>query len=266
MSTISLLTLNILGLPFKVDSYTLRVQALASYCVKNTIDIVNLQEVVTYAQVYILKKAFKEYNYFVYKKAVIGPKGGLVTVSKVPLTFFDYKPFTKHTLRPSRSMVEGLIQKGMLISQLDQNVFILNTHLKAALNEDWSQKSRYYSIIESEIKDFHLVLGMFETNKIVICAGDFNTNKVSSLYKKIVGKQEIVDIFQDNQEPSYRAEFLKHNKSLCIDYILLFGNKDRVQIIKKNYCLKEKVLLKEGKMGYISDHLGLLARFQILPV
>src|SRR5690242_5260623 len=90
----SLATLNTLGIPFFSPSPKERYKALAQEFERLAVDVINLQEVHTYDLLRVLKDRLPSYPHVVYERSFVGPKGGLVTLSRHPLEKLQFTLFT----------------------------------------------------------------------------------------------------------------------------------------------------------------------------
>src|SRR5207248_1466022 len=119
-STFSIASLNTLGIPF-LSPYPLdRYIALCQAFERLRVDIINLQEVHTYNLFHLLKKNLPSYPYVAYERALPGPQGGLVTLSRHPLEKVQFTPFTypkqmKHALLYASKLIH---KKGALVAKI----------------------------------------------------------------------------------------------------------------------------------------------------
>ena len=212
--------------------------------------IINFQEVFFYHHFYYLKKILHTFPYYSYSHSLVGPKGGLVTFSRLPLENYLYEPFTHAGYFFDISMVDIFFKKGILISKLKtENIYIFNTHFSANFLNDWETENKYIYLIKSQIKQLHNRLRHYN-NKICLIVGDFNIPKKSSLYP-LLKRNKLRDVFLDINRPTYLGDFIYSKKNnLQIDYIFTYG-KARFKTLNKKYIFNKKI--------YISDHAGLKA-------
>jgi hypothetical protein len=111
------------------------------------VEVVNLQEVHSYYHLGLPTRRMPSYRYMSYKGSVVGPAGGLVTCSRIPFSATKYERFPV----PSATITTGLprfarlraLLKGALVTRLDEaGVCVVNTHLLANVDGDWSESSR----------------------------------------------------------------------------------------------------------------------------
>lgn len=234
-------------------------------------DMINLQEVWSYDSLRTFKKSLCSYPYAAYKHGIFGPKAGLVTFSRSPLTtveFINFPPVAeprkkKWINRLKRSMKK----KGVLVSTHTENLLtICNVHLVANGDADWSASSRYYSAHEHDIAalvDQLNVLTQKRSGQLIIISGDFNIPKCSDLYQKFIAMSQAKDLFEDDESPTYHQEFLIPGQiPHRIDYIFALSQ-NLFHIDHKALLFQEKFSLSSGDDQYLSDHLGLCIRIHI---
>src|SRR5687768_3605358 len=138
---VSVINFNVLGAPF--DPYNIRKTIFRTNIRKrnkeaaqklntSNADIIALQEVATYTQYRIFKKHLTNYPYIVYQKFLVGPKGGLVIFSKIPIKKHSYQTFKNKGGYRNKSIVGHAMRNGILIAKCtDFPLYILNTQLVA---------------------------------------------------------------------------------------------------------------------------------------
>lgn len=264
MRKLTIATFNTYGFPAYFDKFKLksRYQAAAKYFNTNDIDVIHLQEVFTYYHYVILKKKLTNYPFYCYQKSLIGPKGGLVTFSKLPLAKVKYFRFSNKYIPKNMSLLEILGQKGILITKLqDENLIFINTHFKYAANEDWSKNSKYYLMMHSQIKEFQEILSNQKAD-VLIVTGDFNIKKSSVLYQELTNYDNLIDLYSGDNKITYYKKFQRDTKSAyCIDYIFICGKSSNYKVVNKKYLFEDKVKL-QNSLGYISDHIGLVVTIE----
>lgn len=218
----SVATLNTLGLPPLDPGRAARYRAIAEGFESSTVDIVNLQEVLSYSHLRALIRHLPTFAHVCYRRSLIGPAGGLVTLSRVPLAIVGY-----HRL-PAPSVPEGLRLrsrlsarlKGVLVTRLPRpDLWVLNTHPMANGAGDWSPGNRYETMQRAQLGGVATVLGSVP-GPAVVC-GDFNVTRDSHLHRDFMAGTGLVDVFGDRCPPTFRAEFLPPGRpSNVIDFIL----------------------------------------------
>lgn len=251
-------TLNTLGIPG--SNLNQRYKKIGEFFSNSQTDIVQLQEIFSYWHLHLIKRNMSNFPYCAYKKGFLGPKGGLVTFSRLPLKTIGFSDY-QSSLISARTVVDMRIFKGCLTTKLlNYNLILINTHLNS--NPDWNFKNGniYDKLLISQIKQFHKVIN--ESKKqtsLVIAAGDFNINKSSIYYKKLTNYPELTDLFAVYNTPTHPKGFLTilDKGNTRIDYIFLIGNKTKNLKIETKELLKNKINLKNGLFDYVSDHICL---------
>jgi endonuclease/exonuclease/phosphatase family metal-dependent hydrolase len=273
--TLSVLSFNIFGAPFHAQRvfstlFTTKIyKRFAAYAaIVNTmdVDIICMQEVNSYRQFYFLKKRLSQFPYVCYRRYIQGPKGGLVIFSKLPLTNTAYVTFKKSGVYWNKSFIAHLIRRGLLVAQVESMpVTIINTHLTHNIDHDWSSKAQIRSIHDAQLAQIIKNLSNKEHNeRSIILTGDFNIPKSSTLFSDFLKNAKLIDVFHEHTSSTYHEEFTFKNVPLGrIDHIFLFPNGKEITVDEKKHMFEEKIETTAGEKLYLSDHIGLYARFRI---
>ena len=113
---LSLLSLNCFGAP--VPTTQRRLRALAQHLEQSSLQVVCLQEVqlITYRN--LLFRALASYPFQAHEPHLHAPKGGLVTLSRAPLTNQQFETFAEQGRWYLPTAMDRFLRKGMLISSL----------------------------------------------------------------------------------------------------------------------------------------------------
>jgi endonuclease/exonuclease/phosphatase family metal-dependent hydrolase len=273
--TLSIISFNAFGSPFHAYKAmtTLfsthvykRFFYLSDQLNKSSADIIALQEVNTYPQYFYLKYNLINFPYVYYRPYIQGPKGGIVFFSKIPFEEVKYITFEKRGRYSDNSLVARLLKRGMLIGRVKgMPVTVINTHLTHNPAHDWSKHSDIRPIHDSQLAQIikYLHENVFG-DKTVILAGDFNIPKSSELFKDFIERSKLVDVFHEYTRSTYHEEFtFKQSPLGRIDHMFVFKNNNDIKILQKEHLFEDKVILKNGKEYYLSDHIGLSAKFQV---
>ncbi|TCO34213.1 hypothetical protein EV652_102278 [Kribbella steppae] len=194
-----------------------------------------------------------------FRRSAAGPAGGLVTVSRRPVAGSSYHRFPI----PSAADMAGLprlyrltaAMKGSLVTRL-AGISIVNTHLLANRDGDWSQTNRFYRLHQGQLAALGQYVGTVQQPAIV--SGDFNIARDSSLYRDSIRDTGLLDAFGDDCPPTFHAAYLEPGKiSNCIDFLLLSNPSITVEAAELTFTGE---LPMPGGPGYLSDHLGLQVR------
>lgn len=267
LKKITLLSLNTYGVPFFSQNYKKRIFKIAQYFNNSSIDIIHLQEVFTYDHLFTLRRRLSRYPYFVYSPSVFGPKGGLVTISRWPIEKISYKTFQKRGYLFDNSIIQVVMLKGMLLTKFkNTSVYFLNTHFTANPENNWSQESKYFSILQSQVREFHTLLQRPElTENVTIISGDFNIAKDSVLGSKLIKFPGLIDVFAEDISPTFHQEFIPRNKKArCVDHLFIYTNKRKFRIQNPKKIFTKKVLFDNNVKNYLSDHIAIQATIGLL--
>jgi endonuclease/exonuclease/phosphatase family metal-dependent hydrolase len=246
---VSVATLNTLGLPPWDPGRPARYRAIAEGFESSTVDVVNLQEVLTYRHLRALTRYLPTFTHVRYRRSLIGPAGGLVTLSRIPLTSVGYHrlpaPGVPRGLR-LRSQLSSRL-KGVLVTRLPRpDLWLLNTHPMANRDGDWSPGNRYETMQRAQLAGVAEVLGSVP-GPAVVC-GDFNVTRDSELHRGFMARTGLVDAFGGTCPPTFRAEYLPAGKRPnVIDFILTTAS---VRAEDAEVIFEDQT---------VSDHIGLRA-------
>jgi exonuclease III len=268
-SPLTVATFNTFGIPVFSPHVEDRYRAFSAALENTAPDVINLQEVHTYRLLHLLKECLPSYPFVLYKRAVIGAKGGLVTFSRHPLEMIDYVSFqSSGKSLPNRIFgALNIKDKGSLITQLqNMPLAIVNTHLTANRDNDWSKDTASYFRHQVELEQLaRLIERTRKLQRAVIVSGDFNVAKGSELYQRFVQTTHVHDIFHGDMRPTYHQDYLPDGQaSHCIDYLFYISTDSKTVMVSQTSLLfQDKTQLPNGKEGYLSDHIGLLAELMI---
>ena len=257
---LSLVTLNCLGVPF-VQNTRARLKTMARTLDRAAVDVVCLQEVQLSTYVPLLDQHFSQYPYLAYEPFLYAPKGGLLTFSRRPIAD------TRFTLYPQRgwwhtpSLADRLLHKGILMTQLvyaDQPIMVLNTHLTANYDGDWSPSNRYARLEQIQLRELATVVNAIDEKTLVIIAGDFNIPRHSWLYDEFVAATGVVDPLNGNTRPTYQPVIaLPHRYHQPIDHVFVRPPRDVAVTARAEWVFEDRMPLVTGRIGRISDHVGI---------
>lgn len=255
----SIISFNVQGTPSSSAKTYYRLNKIAEILNSEDVDIVNLQEVFTYKHLSVLRNRLQNFRYCALEKFVIGPKGGLVTFSKIPIKKKKYIPYPSKLSKSNliRSFLRNILTgKGILINRIkNSSIFIVNTHLTVALSSDWPKVSSHH---KKQIAKLSNSINSIKDYDLLILSGDFNIPKKSYLYKELLTKLEARDVFQNYNFPTFHKEFLpKHERGNRLDYLLVKTNKTKFRVTNKEHIFTKKLIQKDINRGFVSDHIGL---------
>jgi endonuclease/exonuclease/phosphatase family metal-dependent hydrolase len=216
-------------------------------------DIVNLQQVHSYDVLLNLKKRLPNFKYIVFIPALLGPQAGLAVFSRYPFVKNEFMSFNK------ASRVIGLNTKGVLVATLKNGAILINVHLSANTEGDWSNKSKFYPMHETELLELREIINSKSQETPILLSGDFNIAGDSELFQRFIAETGLNDSLKGDLRPTFHKEFLPAGEpGRRIDQILTTGR--TVETIR---LFDEIVSFRGVKMVYLSDHIGLYASIDI---
>jgi endonuclease/exonuclease/phosphatase family metal-dependent hydrolase len=268
-----------------------RAQALGERLDAAPIDVINLQEVYFYESVRLLRRYLPSYPYVAYRRGPVGPCGALVTFSRHPLGRVRYRSFAG--IVPNRGSLRFRFRRallsaiqGLTIVQLrGLPVTVVNTHLTANHDGDWSRDNRFFDFQQAQLRRLNATLarsGMLASLVPLRCAprsflasmlaprrrhpgltvitGDFNIASDSDHYRLIVDNGARHDPFAATNPVTFHAAFLPPGEPAHrIDYVLLAGT---ATVLDATTLFTEPVAI-DGQPHYLSDHIGLSVRLAL---
>lgn len=266
------LSLNMYGTPFhpkKIVKTILRnavrkrFSAIAAIIETLESDFLFLQEVHDFPHYFFLRKLLPTYPYAAYKKSLYGPRGGLVIFSRHPLTHSHFYDFMDKGKIYNKSITGHLSLKGILAVRLrDHDLWLFNTHLTQNSDHDWSPSNRYISLLISQLQQVIVhTASITKKGGSIILAGDLNMPKDTQYYDQFLKESRLHDSFKADSFTTYHQSFLPEGAAVGrVDYIFTSPS---LRVIKKSYILKNPLRDDEGKEFYASDHIGLLASYEM---
>jgi endonuclease/exonuclease/phosphatase family metal-dependent hydrolase len=262
VTTLTVASLNTRGIPPFGTHLRDRYAAIGTVLESSDVDVVNFQEVLTDYHLRQLARSMPSYRSVSFRRSLGGPAGGLVTLSRIPVDDNSYLRFPTPSAAESAGVpcLYRLLAplQGTLATRLS-GVTILNTHLLANRDGDWSETNRFHRLQEAQLVE----LGRFVARvpQPAIVSGDFNVSRHSSLYRDFIHRTALIDAFGDDCPPTFHAAYLPPDKSPhCIDFLLLSDASITVESAVLTFTGK---LPLPGGPDYLTDHLGLQVRLAI---
>ncbi|MFI1993996.1 endonuclease/exonuclease/phosphatase family protein [Actinoplanes sp. NPDC020271] len=223
----------------------LRLRALGEILRASGFDIVCLQEVMYRSNAALLRRHFPH-------SACAGTvvlKGGLVVLSRRPI---DRWRFVRFPLAgPARP--EFLMRKGALIAEIG-GLVVVNTHLSANRDDDWSPGNRYTIVERGELGVLARELAAIDQARPVVVAGDLNLPREAAVLADFRERAGLVDAMAGDTRPTYRP-LPQWPHPPAFDHLLVrnagIGHADLV--------LQDEVALPGGRRAHLSDHFGVTA-------
>ncbi len=280
-ATLHLMSLNVCGLPAKLAPLAERAGHFGDHIERSDLDVVNFQEVLEPRTLKAIRGRLPSFPFVAWKRAVGGrPAGGLVTFSRRPIGAVSYQSF--RGIRPTagslRFRARGTLNsrlRGVLTVELPEaGAVVVNTHLTANRDGDWSAQNRYHGLQRAQVRVVHAVRerARAAAPRLVVVSGDFNIASDGPLYPLITDGGAWLDPFAATDPVTFHQRFLPPGSPPHrIDYILVSPGTAVPAPAVGSPAIDSAVLFDEpwarpdGRRLYLSDHMALTARIPLPP-
>jgi endonuclease/exonuclease/phosphatase family metal-dependent hydrolase len=141
-------------------------------------------------------------------------------------------------------------------------VSIVNTHLTANRDGDWSPGNRFFAFQRAQLRRFNATLRRWNPPRLTIITGDFNIASGSEHYPLIIDYGARQDTFAGSDPVTFHATFLAPGEPAHrIDYLLLTGP---ATVLTAATRFAEPVSVA-GTPFYLSDHVALTVHIGLQP-
>ena len=253
---------NVRGIPVTGSRLRARLQAIGDAFEASDTDVACLQEVLTYGHLRLLARRMPSFGVISFRRSVAGPAGGVVTLARqTAASGYQRFPLPPLAGLPLRAVVFAAL-KGMLVTRLADGTCLVNVHLTANADGDWSPANRFAVRERRELDAVaELARDLAGRGPVIVC-GDFNVARASGLWREFMASCGLSDAFAGQCPPTFHGEYLAPGHAAqCVDFILV---SDRVLASGPTVILDRPQALPGGD-GYLSDHVGLSARVEIAP-
>ncbi|WP_432839507.1 endonuclease/exonuclease/phosphatase family protein [Dactylosporangium sp. CA-092794] len=243
-----MLTLNAL---FKGDVRA-RLAALGAIVERAGYDVVCLQEVMDPRAARRLAAGFAHRRF----GGALLVRGGLVLLSRWPVAAAAFVPYPiSRPLRP-----ELLMRKGAQVALLDTpagRLAVVNTHLSANRDDDWSPGNRYSGLARAELRRLERALARLGPAVPLVVTGDLNLPRESAVLAEFRAAAGLRDAMAGDPRPTYRPT-PSWPTPPAFDHVLLRSApgaelKARCRLVFQD----ELVPLAGGRTAHLSDHYGI---------
>ncbi|MFA1541550.1 endonuclease/exonuclease/phosphatase family protein [Actinomadura monticuli] len=232
-----------------------RIDVLARLLEESDYDVVCLQEVISPFILARLRRVTTSYPHVARAWTFPLVRGGLVTLSRLPITRTHYEPF--RPARPARP--EWLLNKGALFTRVKLPggyLTLVNTHLSANMDMDWSPSNAYTKVERAELDRLADAVTRIDPAEPLVAMGDFNVPRDSSYFKAFASAAGLQDAMAGNTEPTYRPDYADIG---AIDQFLHRpGLKAETRVV-----FKDEVRLPGGDLAPLSDHYAIAATLTV---
>ncbi|MGL5859196.1 MAG: endonuclease/exonuclease/phosphatase family protein [Angustibacter sp.] len=259
-TSFDLVTLNVRGMPLWRNELPGRLTAIARYFEASSVAAVAFQEVHTYGHLFQLTRHMPSFAVASYRPSVLGPAGGLLTMTRTEVQATAYRrfaaPLTPGAARglPLRARATAGL-RGILLTRLSgPNLTIVNTHPSPNRDGDWAPTNRHTPLHRQQL--VRLAEVVRSVGGAVVVCGDFNVAADSPLHREFLAATGLSDPFASWDPPTFRSEYLPTDRTPHrIDFILTAGS---IAACEPRLVLKERIPLDSGRRQvHTSDHLGL---------
>ena len=264
MASLSLLTFNTFAIlnwdtPFRVN-------ALAQELDKLEAEIVCLQEIHQHLFRRTLTAATPYHVDAIHAPKRGRPRGGLLTLSRLPVVKHNYVPFVEQGRWMHLEIMDRMLDKGILVTHYDIDglpIIVINTHIMANYAADYARTGRPALRQQSQLRQLADDIQAMPSDALVMLVGDFNLPRGSWLYEEFLEASGMEDTLEGDARPTYRPlPGVPSHYALPIDFVFVRQPKARTISCSSNLCLDRPVRLVGGYHNFLSDHLGIISHFE----
>ncbi len=262
-----LLTLNTLGVPFMRHTRA-RLATLGRELNDAGLDVICFQEIQFSRYIPLVQESFPNFPHHAFEPFIHAPKGGLMTLSRLPIARQRFVLYEKRGRIASPALADWVLHKGILVAELavlDVPIAIVNTHLVANYSADWSQNNRYARHQQAELKQLTQTLEEIRPETLVIVVGDFNIPTGTRLYRDFVRTTGLYDPLAESTAPTFRPPlFLPGRHEQPLDHILIRAPRGCNVQASARIVLRDPLRLVNGRHAHLSDHSAIEASIQVI--
>lgn len=257
-----LISLNCLGAPFFGDTQA-RLRTIAEYLEASPVDVVCLQEVQMHRYARLFERRLSSYPFAASAQHIYAPKGGLITFSRWPIQHSDFEIYPVRGWWHTPSIADRLLHKGFLaaglrVPSLPFPIIILNTHLTANYDADWSEDNRYARVQMAQVELLSAAAIQAKQDHGFIVSGDFNIPRGSRMYQQFLDQTGLSDPLAGSNLPTYRPLIPGlTGVALALDHVFVRLPPGHKASIDADVILRDETLLANGRTGRVSDHMAL---------
>lgn len=251
-----LLTMNTFGVP--TGHTNARMRTLAQHLNTADLDVVCFQEVQLSYYNRLLRREFHAMPHAAFEPHLYAPKGGLLTLSRHSLRHFAFEPFHTRRLRIGPALTDWALYKGALVTHIEGQAtptIIVNTHLNANYDGDWSPTNRYAAIEHRQAQQLADLVQSLDPHALAFVVGDFNFPRGCWIYEDFVQAAGVIDPLASHQEPTFRPPRLAPaHFAQPIDFAFVRPPHQQAVNVQAQMLFDERVELVNGKKRHLSDH------------
>ncbi|MGW2823620.1 endonuclease/exonuclease/phosphatase family protein [Streptomyces sp. NPDC001443] len=233
-----------------------RLRALGAALDRSDYDIVCLQEVMFRRNARLIRRAAPAYRHFAHSGSVL-LEGGLVLLSRWPISRWRFVRYP--TTGPVRG--ELLMRKGAQLASVatpDGELVVVNTHLSANRDDDWSPTNRYTRIARAELARLTGLIAAVDPSLPLAVVGDLNLPRDSAALADFVAAARLRDVLAGDTRPTYRPT-PQWPSPPALDHVLVRAAAGETLAGGADFVFQDRVTLDDGRQAYLSDHYGVRA-------
>jgi len=242
----------------------LRRRTLGKILNRSALDVICLQEILWRWSLAELRDICSTYPHVACESRGPVITGGLITLSRWPIVERRYVAY--HVRTPRRSpRFDWLLRKGMLITRLEvagHPVTVVNTHLMANSDGDWSRTNRHSLALQAELHQLAGELAMVDAGVPMLVMGDFNVPRDSWLFDEFLVMTGLRDTMAGDTRPTYRPTPRLHTTQ-AIDHLLVRPSPSNKIGAHPKLVFEEPILLPDDRSVHLSDHYGIESRIEL---
>jgi len=254
----SLVTFNCFGAP--APNVRRRLLVLAHELNRRADSVVCLQEAQAHAYCRLLVQACIGYPFTCYEPFVHAPKGGLLTLARLPIEQHEFVLYRSRRIVRPPALMDWMLHKGVLLTRMslaDLPIVVLNSHLSANYSANWNTGNHYACIEHAQLQQLAEIVRAQPPEALVVAAGDFNIPRGSWLYHDFLRESSMTDPLAGDTRPTHRLPLgLPARLAKAIDFAFVRLPELPGLAIHSNLCFDQPLPLAGGRHGYLSDHYG----------
>ncbi len=258
MASFRIATFNCFGVP--MPSLPRRLVALARELNDHGADVVCLQEVQFHRIRTTLQRLTTGFPHSVYEPFFHAPKGGLLTLSRLPIDTHEYVLYPKRGRRLSPTLADVILHKGALISRIrvaGTPIVVINTHLSANYAGNWDLSHPHARTGRDQLQRLAALVQAQPGDAVVIVGGDFNVPRQSELYYEFIAASGLHDPLAEDMRPTYRPlRGIPARYAAPLDWLLVRYPPELKLHVRSDLFL-EHAVPAAGSTTYLSDHIGI---------
>jgi endonuclease/exonuclease/phosphatase family metal-dependent hydrolase len=255
MPAFSLLTFNCYGVP--APGSAARLALLAQTLNDENVSAVCLQEVQSNRYRRLLERTAARYPHHAYEPFIHAPKGGLLTLTQLPIIDSEFVLYTERGLWYTPALTDWILHKGILLTRMncgDLPVALINTHLTANYTGEWGRRNPFARHEYNQLQQLAALVKALPAETLVLVCGDFNVPRGSWLYDAFIEASGLRDPLKGDMQPTLRPpRAMPARYAAPIDYALVRAPALPNLKIASRLRFGEKVASAGGQQ-YLSDH------------